>query len=67
MENEENPKLFSFGTYPKCPFYKHVPVLITLVLESLGTIGIYFLNFGVAVGYLVFSIVFYFLVMPFTI
>jgi len=66
MADEKNPKLFSLGIYPKCPFYKPVPVLIILVLVSLGTIGIYFLNYWVAVGYLVFSTVFYFLVMPFT-
>jgi hypothetical protein len=66
MGEERESGLFFLGIYPKCPFYKPVPVLIILVLVSLGTVGIYYLNLWVAVGYLVFSLVFYFLVMPFT-
>jgi hypothetical protein len=66
MTEVQNTKLFFLGIYPKCPFYKPVPVLIILVLVSLGTVGINFLNYWVAVGYLIFSLVFYFFVMPFT-
>ena len=65
MVEEKSPKLFFLGIYPRCPFYKPAPVLIILLLISLGTLGIYYLNFWAAIGYLVFSIVFYFLVMPF--
>ena len=63
---EQKSKLFVLGIFPKCPFYKLVPLLIILVLIALGTWGIYFLNLWTAVGYLVFSLLFYFLMMPFT-
>jgi hypothetical protein len=66
MIEEKSSKLLFLGIYPKCPFYKPVPILIILMLISLGTLGIYYLNFWVSLGYLAFSIVFYFLVMPFT-
>ncbi len=66
LAEERNAKIFFLGIFPKCPFYKPVPVLIILVLISLGTAGIHYLNTWAAVGYLAFSIVFYFLVMPFT-
>jgi hypothetical protein len=66
MEEEKNSKLFFLGIFPKCPFYKPLPLLIVIVLVSLGTVGISFLNYWAAVGYAVFSLVFYFLVMPFT-
>ena len=65
---EQNSELFYFGIFPKCPFYKSVQnILIILVLISLGTLGIYFLNQWAAVGYFVYSMLFYFLAMPFTI
>jgi hypothetical protein len=67
MMEEQKSKLFFLGIFPKCPFYKPVPLLIILVLIALGTVGIYFLNLWAAVGYFICSIVFYFLVMPFTI
>jgi len=67
MVEEQKSKLFFLGIFPKCPFYKPVPVLIILVLIALGTWGIYYLNLWAAVGYLVYSILYYFLVMPFTI
>jgi membrane protein YdbS with pleckstrin-like domain len=55
------------GIFPKCPFYNSVQaILIILALIALGTIGIYFLNVWVAVGYLIYSMMFYFLVMPLT-
>ena len=56
------------GIFPKCPFYNSVQtILIILALIALGTVGIYFLNLWAAVGYLVYSILFYFLAMPLTI
>ncbi len=64
---EKKSKLFVLGIIPKCPFYKPVALLIILVLISLGTWGIYFLNLWAAVGYLIYSILYYFLVMPLTI
>jgi hypothetical protein len=66
MAVEQEQGLLFLRMFPKCPFYKPVPVLVILVLISLGTAGTYFLNPWAAVGYLIFSIVFYFLVMPFT-
>jgi len=66
MGEEQKSKLFILGIFPKCPFYKPVPVLIILVLIALGTWGIYYLNFWSAVAYLIYSILFYFLVMPLT-
>lgn len=66
MVEEQKSKLLFLGIFPKCPFYKPVPVLIILILIALGAWGIYYLNLWVAVGYLIFSILFYFLVMPFT-
>ncbi len=59
-------KLFSLGIFTKCPFYKPVPVLIILVLIALGTSGIFLLNLWAAVTYLNFSILDYFVAMPFT-
>jgi len=65
MVEEQKSKLFFLGIFPKCPFYKSVQaVLISLILIALGTVGIYFLNLWAAVGYLIYSIVFYFLAMP---
>ena len=68
MGGKQNSELFYFGVFPKSPFYKSVQnILIILVLISLGTVGIYFLNYWVAVGYFVYSMLFYFFAMPFTI
>ena len=66
MVDEKNSKLFLFGFIPKCPFYKPVPVLIIFVLIALGTWGIYYLSLWAAVVYVIYSLFFYFLVMPFT-
>jgi len=63
---EEQKSILLLGIFPKCPFYKPVPVLIVLVLIALGTWGIYFLSLWGAIAYLVYSFLFYFLVMPFT-
>jgi len=65
MTEEQKSNLSYLGIFPKCPFYKSVQaVLIILVLIALGTMGIYFLNLWAAMLYLLYSIVFYFLVMP---
>ncbi|MHA1958730.1 MAG: hypothetical protein ACW99U_00710 [Candidatus Thorarchaeota archaeon] len=65
MEQETSP--FFLRIYPKCPFYKSATALsIVLLLIALGTFGIYFFDLWAAVGYSVFSILFYFLVMPMT-
>jgi len=66
LTEKQESRLFILGIYPKCPFYKPVPVLIVLVLITLGTWGISYLNFWAAFAYLLFSLLFYFLVMPFT-
>ncbi|MFX1393342.1 MAG: hypothetical protein ACFFAH_07190 [Promethearchaeota archaeon] len=49
----------------KCPFYKSgFQWVLRLVLMVLGTMGLYFLNVWVAVAYLIYYILFYFLLMP---
>ena len=66
MVAEQKSNLTILGIFPKCPFYSSVQaVLIILVLIALGTWGIYFLNVGVAIAYLLYSLVYYFLAMPF--
>ena len=60
------PKFYILGFFPRCPFYESVTaVFIILGLIVLGTIGIYFLNVWAAVVYLTYSILWYFLAMPF--
>jgi hypothetical protein len=67
MKEEEKSKQFILGIFLKCPFYKSVQSLsIILALITLGTVGIYFLNLWAAAGYLIYSILSYFLLMPFT-
>ena len=66
MVEKQNSKLLLLGVFPKCPFYKPVPILIILVLIGFGTWGIYYFSSWVAISYLVYSILFYFLAMPFT-
>ncbi|MHC4912842.1 MAG: hypothetical protein ACYTE5_07545 [Planctomycetota bacterium] len=66
LVNEQMSKPLFLGIYPKCPFYQPVPVLIILALIGFGTWGIYYLNLWAAVGYIIFSLIWYFLVMPFT-
>ena len=66
MVDEQKSKLFILGIIPKCPFYKPINLLIILVKIALGTWGIYYLNLWAAVGYLIFSILFFFLIMPLT-
>ncbi|UCC57788.1 MAG: hypothetical protein JSW14_05285 [Candidatus Bathyarchaeum sp.] len=64
---EQKSELFFSGIFPKCPFYKSVQaLLIVLALIALDTVGICFLNLWAAVGFLVYSILFYFLAMPLT-
>ncbi len=70
MVDEKKSKLFSdlffLRFIPKCPFYKLIPISIILVLIALGTWGIYYLNPWVALGYAIYSLLFYFVIMPFT-
>ncbi|NPD90304.1 MAG: hypothetical protein HGN29_16450 [Asgard group archaeon] len=66
MVEEQKSKFFFFGFIPRCPFYKLIPVLIIFVLIALGTWGIYYLNLWAAVAYLVYSLLFYFVIMPLT-
>ena len=55
------------GIYPKCPFYRSVRLLIVLSMIVVGSWGISFLNMWVAVLYSVYSVLFFFLVLPLTI
>lgn len=67
MAGKQQTKLFNLGIFPRCPFYTSVQaILIILTLITLGTTGIYFFNSLAAIGYFAYSILFYFLVMPFT-
>jgi hypothetical protein len=67
MSEEQNSKLFFLGIFPKCSFYKSIQaMLIIIALIAIGTVGIYFLNLWAAVGYLAYSIGYYFLAMPLT-
>jgi membrane protein YdbS with pleckstrin-like domain len=64
---EQKSKIYILGIYPRCPFYNSATaVLIILALITLGTIGIYLLNFWAAVAFLAYSILWYFVVMPYT-
>ena len=67
MVEEKKSKFFFLGYIQRCPFYKPIPILIVLVLIALGTWGIYYFNPWVALGYSIYSLLFYFLLMPFTI
>ena len=64
MEVEIRSKLSFFAVFPKFPFNKSVLQLVKLALIALGTVGLYFLNLWIAVVYLIYSVVFYFLAMP---
>lgn len=64
MVKERRSKLTILGIYPKCPFYKPVSLLLHSFLVTLGTMGISFLNLWVAVAYLIYSILWYLLVIP---
>ncbi len=62
---EQKSKLTFLGIFPKCPYYTSLLVFIlTLALIALGTVGLYFLNFWVAVGYVIYSLVYIFIAMP---
>jgi hypothetical protein len=59
--------LFYLRIFPKCPFFGSVRALSIIIgLISFGTVGIYFFDFWVSLGYLLYSLTFYFLVMPLT-
>lgn len=49
---------------PECPYYSLPHMVFKFGQMALGTLGLIFLNLWVAVGYLIYSIVFNFLVMP---
>lgn len=67
MQEKQKSSFYILGIYPRCPFYESITaVLFILALISLGTLGIYFLNSWVALVFFVYSILWYFLVMPFT-
>ena len=66
MVQEQESKLFFLRIFPKCPFYKPLPVMIFFVLIALGTWGTYHLNLWAAVAYSIYSLLFYFLIMPLT-
>ncbi len=67
MAVEQDTDLFFLRIFPKCPFFGSATALsIILTLIGLGTWGVYYLNYWAAVGYLSYSLVFYFLVMPLT-
>ena len=55
------------GIFPKCPFYRPVRLLIILAMIMIGSWGIFFLNIWAAGLYFVYSILFFFLVLPLTI
>jgi hypothetical protein len=62
---EQESKRFYLGVFPKCPFYNSVLLLVLLLgLIALGTVGLSFLNFWVAIVYVIYAVLFYFLVMP---
>jgi membrane protein YdbS with pleckstrin-like domain len=66
MVEDQTPKFHILGIFPRCPFYSSATaVSIILGLIALGTIGIYFLNVWAAVAYLAYSLLWYFLAMPF--
>ena len=49
----------------KCPFNRSpLQVVLRLVMMVFGTMGLYFLNIWVAVVYLIYYLVFFFLLMP---
>ncbi len=55
------------GIFPKCPFYRHVRLLIILTMIVIGSWGISFLNMWVAVSYTIYSILIFGLILPLTI
>jgi hypothetical protein len=66
MAKGKKTKHFYLGYIPRCPLYKPTPLLIILAITALGTWGIYYLNFWAAIGYMIYSLVFTFVLMPFT-
>ena len=64
MVEEQKSELFFLGIFPRCPYNKPVLQLIKIALMALGTVGLIFLNLWVAVVYLIYYFVFFFLAMP---
>ena len=64
MVEEQKAKLFFLGIFPRCPYNKPVLQLMKLGMTALGSLGLTFLNLWIAVVYLIYSLVFYFVAMP---
>ena len=64
MVEKKKSKLSFLGIFPRCPYYKPLNILFIIVLITLGTVGVYFLNLWAAVAYLIYAILWYFLVQP---
>lgn len=65
MADEQESKLFFLGIFPKCPFYySDLHMVLMIGIMVLGTLGLIFLNLWIAVAYLIYFIMFYFLIMP---
>ena len=66
MTEEEKSKLFYLGYIPRCPLYKPIPLAIILIYVAFGAWGSYYLHLWAALGYLIYSLLFTFVLMPFT-
>ena len=67
MAVKQESDLFYLRIFPKCPFFGSATALAIIIgLIALGAVGISYLNSWAALGYLSYSVVFYFLVMPLT-
>lgn len=67
MENQENNRREVDSPIPvcRCPYNKSVLAQTSRIgVMILGTVGLYFLNLWVAVGYLIYSVVFNYVVWP---
>ena len=65
MVAKQESDLFYLWIFPKCPFFGSITALLIIVmLITLGTIGMSYLNYWAAVGYLSYSLLFYFFAMP---
>ena len=65
MTKEQSSKLFFLGIFPRCPFYTSaIQLVLIIALVVFGTMGLLFLNFWIAIVYLLYSSVYYFIAMP---
>ena len=54
-----------FLFFPKCPFYKSaINVILILILITIGTLGLFFVNVWISFGYLLFSVFYFFFLFP---